>query len=301
MRRLTVRGASILGVECELGSREVDNRETCRLLFGERAEAVLKTSGIVKRRVAAEGETSAGLCVKAARRLMERLGTGPEEIAAVVSVSFTPEKAMPGNAYLAQEALGLKEDTAAMDLGHACAGYVYGLYVAAGLAKDLGGKVLLLDGDVQTKLAGMDTAVLLSDAGSATMMGPGDEEWKFAFWSDGGRADELKVEGGKLKMDGFGVFKFVASDVSRWAEEFLAGERVEKFVPHQANVYMARELAKKLKLEAELMVSGDEVGNCASASIPVTLAMKNIGRGKGRTFLAGFGGGLSAAMALIDA
>lgn len=301
MRTLRVKGAEILGVECELGAREVDNRETCRLIFGERAEAVLKTAGILKRRVAEPGETSAGLCVKAAKRLMERLGIRPEEIAAVVSVSFTPEKEMPGNAHLIQSALGLRADTAAVDLGHACAGYVYGLYAAASLARDLGGKVLLADGDVQTKLASMDTAVLLSDAGSATIVAPGDGDWKFAFWTDGTRANELKVEDGKLKMDGFGVFKFVASDVSRWAEEFLAGEQVEKFVPHQANVYMARELAKKLKLEAELMVSGDEVGNCASASIPVTLAMKNGGRGKGRTFLAGFGGGLSAAMALVDA
>ena len=302
MKSFQVRGAEFLGVEVQLGEREVDNFLTCRTLFGDKAEAILKTTGILKRHVAGEGETSLSLCVQAARRLLERLAVKPEEIVAVVSVSFTPQLAMPGNAQLAQAELGLKEDVAAFDLGHACAGYPYALYLAARLAGDLGGKVLVLDGDVQTRLADNTTAALLSDAGSATLIGPGGEKaWKFAFWTDGSRADELKVSGGKLRMNGFGVFRFAASDVSRWAEEFIAGEQVDAFVPHQANVYMVKELARGLGLEEKLAISGDETGNCASASIPVTLG-KVIEPGKPkRCFLAGFGGGLSASMALIDA
>ncbi len=302
MRSVKVRGVRLLGVEAALGAKEVDNYLTCKLLFGEKAEAILKTTGILKRRVAEEGETSLSLCVKAAQNLMARLGTKPEEIAGVVSVTFTPRFQMPGNAQLAQRELGLASDVAAIDLNHACAGYPYALYVAARLAQDLGGKVLVLDGDVQTRLADASTAALLSDAGSATLIEPGgDEEWKFAFWTDGVRADDLKVEGGKIRMDGFGVFRFVAGDVGKWTEEFMAGEQVESFVPHQANVYMVKELAKQLGLEDQVAITGHEVGNCASASIPVTLARTMKAGEKRRTLLVGFGGGLSAAMAIIDA
>ena len=110
MKSFTVRGAKFLGVEVRLGEREVDNYLTCKTLFGDKAEAILKTTGILKRRVAGEGETSLSLCVRAARDLMARLGVKPEEIAAVVSVTFTPRFQMPGNAQLAQSELGLANE-----------------------------------------------------------------------------------------------------------------------------------------------------------------------------------------------
>ena len=302
MNILKIAGARLAGVKCRLPGLEVDNRETCRLLFGDKAESILKTSGILKRRVAAKGETSLGLCCQAAEDLFAETGISKAEIGAVVAVSFTHELMMPGNAQLAQARLGLKNDVAAIDLTHACAGYPYGLYVAASLVRDLDKPVLLLDGDVQTPCAAMNTAAILGDAGSATLLVPDKNAgvWEFAFYTDGSRASELKLENGKLAMDGFGVFRFVAIDVVNLIAEFMLGRKADLLVPHQANVYMARELARKLGMEDKLVVTGDKYGNLASASVAVGLAEARISGFGGKALLAGFGGGLSAAVALID-
>lgn len=301
MTMFSVAGVSLAGVRVKLGGRKIDNLADGRAALGERADAIVKTSGIHTRHAAAEGETSLSLSVDAAKELLASTGVAPAAIGAVVSVSFTPRFAMPGNAQLAQAMLGLDCAIPAFDLAHACAGYVYGLYLAAKLSADTGKAVLLLDGDVQTPLAGESTRLLLSDAGSATLVvpDPSAPAWRFAFFTDGSRADALKVDGGKLQMDGFGVFKFVADDVARFLGEFIAAAgEADYFVPHQANVYMAVSLAKALGQEARLVTTGDEVGNCASASVAVGLEKIAANHGQS-ALLSGFGGGLSASAARI--
>ena len=71
---------------------------------------------------------------------------------------------------------------------------------------------------------------------------------------------------------------------------------VDAFVPHQANMYMVRQLARSLALTDKLVTSGEEFANPGSASIPLTIAYRNV---KGRVLIAGFGAGLSASAAIV--
>lgn len=73
-------------------------------------------------------------------------------------------------------------------------------------------------------------------------------------------------EGGTIQMDGFGVFKFVATDVVGYLREFLSANSQQltanSFVPHQPNVYMVRQLAKSLGVaEGTTAISCDQLGN----------------------------------------
>ena len=98
-------------------------------------------------------------------------------------------------------------------------------------------------------------------------------------------------------------FRFVAADVSSFIKGFLAeigraADSFDAFVPHQANVFMIRQLAKSLGFAADkLLVSADEFGNSASATVPVTIA--RCAKGGQRLLVSGFGGGLSASVASI--
>ena len=311
MQVLTLQGLSIEGVSACLPQTREDNLERCALLYGDakKAETVVMATGISGRRVAAKGTTSLDLCVKAAEELMKDAGVAADQVGGVVFVTFTPANSMPCNACQAQARLGLPNDIVAFDVGLACSGYAYGLYLAGTLAKATGRKVLLLDGDVQTPFVRPDdgdTVPVLADAGTATLVSPSRaaDVWKFAFLSkgEGGAALTLPV-GGTISMDGFGVYKFVAKDVSQFISAFMAeagvgAADVDAFVPHQANVYMIRQLAKALKIPTEkLLVSGDEVGNSASATVPVTIARR--AKGGQRLLISGFGGGLSASAALV--
>jgi len=310
MQVLQLNGVEILGIGSCLPARVEDNLVACEKLFGsaERADAVVRTTGIVRRRVADPGVTSLDLCVGAAETLMAATKTRPDEIGAVIQVTFTPARLMPCNACQAQARLGLPKDVVAFDLGLACSGWTYGLYVAGSLAKATGRKVLLLDGDVQTPHLKSDDAAsvpLLADAGTATLLAPSEhgDLWRFSFRSDGALGETLTLPvGGTFAMDGFGVFKFVTTEVLHFIRDFLArtGESaaaLDAFVPHQANVFMIRKMAKGLGFaDAKLMVSGDVFGNSASATVPVTLAHC---RPHGRVLVAGFGGGLSASVGAI--
>lgn len=107
------------------------------------------------------------------------------------------------------------------------------------------------------------------------------------------------------------MFKFVTVDVVKFIADFLkdSGEDAscfEAFVPHQANVFMIEQMAKKLGFGRDkLWISGDVLGNSASASVPTTIAFcgerrEEARKGTWRILVSGFGGGLSASAASID-
>lgn len=278
-------------------------------------EKVAKATGILERRVADDGETALDLSLHAAESLFAAGAARPDDFGAVVSVSFTQHDRMPCGACQAQARLGLPKDVMAFDVMQACAGYGHGLYLAALLARETGRKTLLLDGDRQSEFLDANdpaTSPLLGDAGTATVVGrreegrsERDDVWRFAFASDGDKGGALRLErGGTIKMDGFGVFRFVATDVVAMLKEFMSavGEHSPYlFAPHQANVYMVRQLARAVGIgEDRLLVSADRFGNLSSASIPVTLAAHGERIRGGKVLLAGFGGGLSASFGLVD-
>ena len=276
------------------------------------AAKVAEATGIRTRRIAAEGMTVVDLCVKAAERVLSDTGAKPEEFGAILCVSFTQRDRMPAAAVQAQARLGFPKGIIAFDVSLACSGGGYGRYLAGLLARETGTKILLLDGDVQSAFTGNDetTAPLLADGGTATVVEPNEEcgvkneeLWNFSFVADGAKGDALRLShGGTIRMDGFGVFRFVATDVVSYIKEFALhcspSPSAFTFVPHQPNAYMVRQLAKSVGIEeARTAISCDELGNLSSASVPTTIAWKGV---RGPILFAGFGGGLSVSLGLID-
>ena len=137
------------------------------------ATNIVKAIGIQKRAKALNGTSSLDLCLSCAKKMLDDEIIRTEEIGAVIFVTYTPERLLPFNAARVQSELGLKNDVVAFDINLACSGYGYGLWIASSIAKQIGKKVLLLDGDVQTTyLSGEDKATMpvMSDAGKATLI-----------------------------------------------------------------------------------------------------------------------------------
>ena len=322
MQVLKLDGVRIEGIYSCLPAKSEDNLARCVEVYGDEKKAlsVVKATGIKSRRIVSPGTSSLDLCVAAAERLISDTGIAKEDIGAVIDVTFTPERTMPCNACQAQRRLGLTTDLVAFDINLACSGWAYGLFVAGQFAKATGKKVLLLDGDTQTPYmnsADIATVPVMADAGTATLVAPiveGDmRSWKFSFLTNGTKGDTLTLPfGGKISMDGLGIFKFVTMDVLYLIRDFMAeiGEApgsIDAFVPHQANVFMIQQIAKKLKFPSEkLWVSGDVFGNSSSATVPTTIAYCGVqkegavAKAAKRLLVSGFGGGLSASVGLID-
>lgn len=337
---LTTSGVTIGGIVACLPQNILDNRTACAELYGDGVETLIKATGIEGRAIVDRGTTALDLCTVAAHELLQETGTSPEEIGAVICVTFTPEHIMPADAPAAQARLGLPNECMAFDVNMACSGYGYGMYLASTICKQLGKKVLLLDGDAQTAYVSQRdkaTMPVMGDVGTATLLEPRDgaASWNYSFYTDGSKREALYIPAGGSKrrvtpddiqpkayddgsersdidiyMDGFGIFKFVAVTASRFiksymAEREIAPEDIDIFVPHQANIYMISQLAKKLGIPEEKMwKSGDVYGNPASASVPLTIAANarewfSAGGGV-HTLFAGFGGGLSISVADVD-
>ena len=293
-------------------ARAVDNLSLLSELVGPaKAESIVQATGFATRRVATEGQGVFDLALPAAHRAL--VGVEPSEIGGVVAVTFSQPERFPALAIRLQHALGLPQDVAALDVGLACSGYPYGLFVAGQLASATGKQVLLVDGDVQSAYVDAsdpNTLAVMGDAATATRVSATGGPARFAFRTDGAGADVLRCGAdGKIRMDGFGVFRFVAGPVTEFLRSFLAETGMpDLFVPHQANMYMVRQLAKALNLSDQLLTSGELYANPGSCSVPLTLAASHmVGRAlrASRTppplaLLAGFGAGLSAAAAFVE-
>jgi len=92
----------------------------------------------------------------------------------VILVTQTPDYLLPASSCTIQGRLRLANTCAAFDVNLGCSGYVYGLWLAAGLiASKAVGRVLLLAGDTISKIVSpsdRSVALLFGDAGSATAL-----------------------------------------------------------------------------------------------------------------------------------
>lgn len=285
----------------------VDNMSELADLVGrEKAESIIKATGFTTRRVASDGTDVIDLALPAAKCALE--GTAPSEIGGTVAVSFSNRDRFPALSTRIQNALGLATSVAAYDISMACSGWVYGLCAAAQMVQLTKKKILLIDGDIQsawTDRSDVNTLAVMGDGASATLLTPGAGVWDFAFYTDGGGADALRCHE-TISMDGFGVFRFVAGPVRKFLASFMRESDIlagvaPVFAPHQANMYMVRQLSDALNLKDRTIGSGAKYANTGSCSAALSMAegMDGLSNGSDRTpvLIAGFGAGLSAAAA----
>ena len=312
---MRIDGVDIEAVFGCVPANAVDNLATLEPLVGaEKAAAIVQATGFRTRRVAADGADVLDLALPAAKRALEGVPAG--DVGGVIAVSFSGRKRIPAISSRLQHVLGLGTGIAAYDISMACSGWIYGLFAAVQLVKATGRKVLLVDGDVQSAWidpADANTLAVMGDGAAAALLAPGAASWEFEFLTDGSGADTLSC-GDTISMDGFGVFRFVAGPVRKFLDGFIRSSavlegKVPLFVPHQANMYMVRQLADALGLKDRLAGSGERFANTGSCSAALTLAALDAQSAFAEAaadrpqalLLAGFGAGLSAGAAATAA
>ena len=240
-----------------------------------------------------DGRSLSELTNEAAQRLVEDKAS----IGGVIAATFSNPERFPSLAVRVATSLCLPTDTPAFDVQMACSAYPYAIYLAGRMAADTGKKVLVVDGDVQSRLVNPSdraTGAIFSDAVTASLVSSGSgQPSRFAFMS---RLDDALScpESGPIKMDGMRVFNFVATEVSAFLREF--GNDFDRFAPHQANPYMVRQLAKTLGLSDKLLTIPETAKNPGSCSVPMAIAESGA---SGRMLIAGYGAGFSASAGVV--
>ena len=291
-------------------------------------EWIMGRIGIKERRILKdEGLGTSYIARKAAKQLIQRTRTNPDDIDLVIVATTTPDYRFPSTASLLCERLGLKR-AFAFDMQAVCSGFLYAYntaqaYIAAGMYQNIlviGSETL--SGIVNWKDRG--SCILFGDgAGAAVICAEEGEIFPAVTHSDGAKGQVLACESRQQKnwqdkenekqtyvsMDGQAVFKFAVKKVPEVIGELLqkadlTEKDIDLFVLHQANLRIIESVAKRMKTDlAKFPVNIEEYGNTSSASIPILLdELNKTGRfHKGQKIvLCGFGAGLTWGATLIE-
>jgi 3-oxoacyl-[acyl-carrier-protein] synthase-3 len=287
---------------------------------------IRERTGIKRRHVAAEDETTASMGLEAARRALDTAGLDAGEIDLIVVATSTPDKVIPASACIIQRRLGIA-GCGAFDINAACSGFVYALdmanrYVATGGA----GKALVIGSETMSRIVNWKdrtTAVLFGDGAGAVVLEAADEPGILAthIHSDGAFEDLLQTRNGIsvgfdascdtgafIEMNGNAVFKRAVGTFDAMTREAIADldghlDDIDWFIPHQANMRIITAAAKKLGLPMERVIATvDEHANTSGASIPLALdlAIRDGRIQRGDTVLmAAFGAGFTWGSAIL--
>jgi len=317
--------ARIAGTGGYLPERVMTNQEL-ESMVDTTDQWIRERSGIKRRHIAAEDETTADMALEAARRAIDAAGLRNEDIDLIIVATTTPDKVFPSTACIVQRRLGI-DTIPAFDIAAACSGFIYALDVANRFVVTGGARnALVIGAETYSRIldwTDRSTCVLFGDGAGAVVLRASGEAGVISthIHSDGRYEDLLHVPAGVssgyknlreesafIHMKGNEVFRRAVATLGAIARETLTGNKVDQndiawLVPHQANLRIITAAAKKLRLPMErVIVTVDEHANTSSASIPLALdtAIRDgrIKRGELLLFEA-FGAGFTWGSALV--
>ncbi len=279
-------------------------------------EWIIKRTGIAQRRIAQDENTSE-LGTKAAKIALERANLTAKDIDAVICATISPDHlCMPSTACKIAKNLGIDAVTA-FDISAACTGFIYLLELAKSLVESGGKKnVLIIGAEKLSKIVDWTdraTCILFGDgAGAAVVSGrESNEIIDVHTAADGNYANLLITPGGDerfIKMSGNEVFKIAVQTLTKDVVNILgknriSSDKVDLFIPHQANLRIIEAVKQRLNFTNEqCVVTVGKYGNTSSASIPMAMnEAYEAGRLKkgDLILLDAFGGGFTWGSALL--
>jgi 3-oxoacyl-[acyl-carrier-protein] synthase III len=287
----------VLGCGSYLPERILTNAELATRLDTS-DEWIVQRTGIRQRHVAAEGEFTSHLAIKAARAALHHARLDAQAIDLIVLATSTPDNTFPATAVAVQDGLGIHHG-AAFDLQAVCSGFVFALatadsFLRAGAYK----RALVIGAETFSRIldwTDRGTCVLFGDGAGAVVLEAQTEPGKSSdrgvltthLRSDGRHKSKLYVDGGPsstqtvglLRMEGREVFKHAVGMITdvivdAFNATGLTAEDIDWFIPHQANKRIIDASAHKLHIAPQkVILTVDQHGNTSAASIPLALAV----------------------------
>ncbi len=317
--------ARIAGTGSFLPAKVLSNHDLEKIMDTS-DEWIRERTGIRRRHIAADGETTASMGLEAARRALDAAGAEAHEIDLIIVGTCTPDKVIPATACIIQRQLGIS-GCAALDINAACSGFLYGIDLAnRSITSGGAGKALVIGAETLSRITNWEdrtTAVLFGDGAGAVVLEAADEQGVLSthIHADGAHEELLQTRqgislgfdascesGAYIEMQGNAVFKRAVATFDSIARETIADldghlDDIDWFIPHQANMRIIKAAAKKLGMPMERVIATvDEHANTSAASIPLALDLVvregRIRRGD-KILMAAFGAGFTWGSAMI--
>jgi 3-oxoacyl-[acyl-carrier-protein] synthase-3 len=272
-------------------------------------EWILTRTGIRERHWASKDQATSDLGLEAARRALVDANMTIDDIDVIICATATGDHPFPSTAAIIQGKLGCTRPIPAFDVGAACAGFMFGSAVAAGLI--MGGTfktALVIGAETLSRYADPDdrsTVILFGDAGGAAVWSRSRDEHTgiqhLELGSDGTKADYIWLPAGGsrvyastmtvnerlhyIRMKGREVFKFAVLKMEEIIDRALSELGItpadlKYVIPHQSNLRIIESMRERMQLPKEKMaVNIDQYGNTSAASILLSLdAARRSGR-----------------------
>ncbi|NLB79668.1 MAG: ketoacyl-ACP synthase III [Clostridiaceae bacterium] len=321
--------AGIIGTGSILPDKKLTNSQL-ESIVETNDEWIIKRTGIRERHIIDDDVPLAEIAGKAALKAIKDSGLNPLDIELIIASTCTPDYLTPSLSCCVQREIGAK-NAAALDLNAACTGFIYAIqtgrqFIENGTYKN----VLIVSAEALSRVTDFTdrkTCVLFGDGAGAVVLSQVDDNsgvesailgavgedadvltLPFLYASDTDIANRNDGNKQVLWMDGSEVFTFATRIMTVATKKVLenAGlemEQIQYIFPHQANMRILQNAAKRLNVPMDRIYSNLEyTGNISSASIPVCLdeASNNGLLKKGdKIILVAFGGGLTYGAALL--
>lgn len=333
--------AKIRGVCCALPDNPIAIKQLGKDYFKDyEIEKISNIVGVKTLYHAKLNQTTADLCYAAAEKLIFDLGWKKETIDGILFITQTPDYVAPATSCILQHKLGLSKNCFALDINYGCSGFIYGTLLASQLIDSKTCKrVLVLVGDTLSKIISRKDkgiSLLFGDGGSATALEYSEKTSRatFTVYTNGAGANHLMVPAGGFKkpkskntkilredengnkrteediyMNGEEIFSFVINEIPKIINEILKEHEwgivdIDQVLLHQANNYMVKYIAKKVKIPMrKVPLNIDKFGNTSGSTIPFLICdqLKKIGKGNDlKVIMSGFGVGLSWGAAALN-
>ena len=317
--------SQVAGCGAYLPERIVTNHELAGRLDTS-DEWIRQRTGIGERRVAAPGELTSDLAVRAAERALNAAEVSGGDLDMLVLATATPDNTFPATATKIQAQLGMRRGPA-FDVQAVCAGFIFALSVADNaLRLGQARAALVIGAETFSRILDWEdrgTCVLFGDGAGALVLRAvpaATADGRFILsnhlHSDGRQYEILYVDGGPsstrrtgfLRMEGREVFRLAVQHLSSVVDEALVANGltaadIDWLVPHQANSRIIDGMGRKLGLSQEkVVVTIERHANTSAASIPLALeaavADRRIKPGH-LVLMEALGGGLSWGASLV--
>lgn len=296
---------------------------------------IVSRTGIRERRIAAAGESTSDLALRAAQRALKDANVLPEDLDMIIVATVTPDTFFPATACYVQSKLGAKRATA-FDISAACSGFLYALQISRNFINSSQvDKILIIGAEKLSSITNWEdrnTCVLFGDgAGAAVMVrNPQAKDrsrrvLSAVMGSDGDQTDILVVPGGGSKcpitpenvdqrlntisMVGREVYKYAVNAMKKACEDALkaagiTADQVSMVIPHQANIRIIEAIVDRLNIPMErTFINLDKYGNTSAAAIAIALDEANHSgaiKAGDIVLLVAFGAGLTWAASVIE-
>lgn len=314
--------AAITGVEGYVPDYILTNQEL-ETLVETSDEWITTRTGIKERRILkGEGKGTSVMGSAAAKGLLEKTGTNPEDIDLIICATVTPDMVFPSTANIISADIGAV-NAFSFDVSAACSGFIYALttasqFIETGKYK----KVIVIGADKMSSIIDYQdrtTCIIFGDGAGAVLLEPTTEEVGIIdsiHKADGKGAEYLNMKAGGsrypatqetvaarehyARQDGATVFKFAVTNMADYAAKImernqLTADDVDWLVAHQANKRIIDATAQRMGVsEDKVMMNIEKYGNTTAGTIPLLLWDYESKLKKGDNLvMAAFGGGFT--------